>query len=420
MSKPETRGSQRTRNYRLRSMSGRDPEERHRTATPLELLFDLTFVVAISQASSELSHLIAEGHVGSALLSFAFCMFAICWAWINFSWFASAYDTDDWFFRITTMVQMVGVLILALGLPAVFDSIDGGQYVDNQIVVAGYVVMRVAMIAQWLRAARGDPARRRVVLTYAGFITVAQVGWITLAVANVSLGWFGVFAVVLYLVELGGPITAETRFGSTTWHPHHIAERYGLLTIIALGEVILGTVASVSAVVDLQGWSVEAVSLAVAGIGLAFGLWWVYFVFPVGELLARHRSRSWGWGYGHIALFASVAAVGAGLHVAAYVVEGAAHVGVVGAITAVAVPVLLFCATLFVLSSLLLGEVAVFQVVPFIGAGVLAAAAMLLAAQGVSLAVCLLVVTAAPAVIIVAFEAGLHRRQAAAMKRALR
>jgi low temperature requirement protein LtrA len=386
----------------------------------LELLFDLTFVVAISQASSEFSHLLAEGHVASALLAFAFCMFAICWAWINFSWFASAYDTDDWFFRITTMVQMIGVLILALGLPAVFDSIDGGEYVDNQILVAGYVVMRVAMVAQWLRAAKGDPTRRRVVLTYAVFITVAQVGWIVLAVADVSLATFGVFAVVLFLVELGGPITAETRFGSTTWHPHHIAERYGLLTIIALGEVILGTVASVSAVVDMQGWSGEAVSLAVAGIGLAFGLWWVYFVFPAGDLLARHRSRSWAWGYGHIALFASVAAVGAGLHVAAYVVEGLAHVGVTGAIIAVAVPVSIFCVTVFVLSSVLLGEVAVFQLAPFVGAGLLTAGAVLLATQGVSLAVCLLVVTAAPAVIVVAFETGVHRSQAAALTRALR
>ena len=68
------------------------------------------------------------------------------WAWINFSWFASAYDTDDWIFRLTTMVQMVGVLVLALGLPDMFESLVEGDHVDNKLMVVGYVVMRVPML----------------------------------------------------------------------------------------------------------------------------------------------------------------------------------------------------------------------------------------------------------------------------------
>ena len=411
--------SPRGRGHRLRRMAGRDPQESHRAATPLELLFDLTFVVAISQASSELAHLLADGHTISALLAFAFCMFAICWAWFNFSWFASAYDTDDWFFRLTTMVQMIGVLVLALGLPEVFDSIDRGPHVNNTLVVVGYVVMRIAMVAQWLRAARGDPERRSVLLAYAGCIAVAQIGWIALAIADVNLGAFGLFAAVLYLVELGGPIVAERRFGAIAWHPNHIAERYGLLTIITLGEVILGTVASVSAVVDVQGWNAEAILVVVSGLGLAFGVWWAYFDLPSGALLARHRSRSWGWGYGHLVLFASVAAVGAGLHVAAYVVEGRAHRDVTAAVLTVVVPVLISCVVLFSLHSFLLGELARFQVLPLFGATVLLAVAVFLAATGVSLGLCLLVVTAAPAVIVVAFEAGGHRAQAVAVSRAI-
>ena len=108
--------------HRLRVMSGRDPNERHRAATPLELLYDLTFVVAFGVAGEQVAHLLAVGHYTSGLMSFGLAIFAICWAWINFSWFASAYDTDDWAFRIATMVQMVGVIILALGLPEVFHS----------------------------------------------------------------------------------------------------------------------------------------------------------------------------------------------------------------------------------------------------------------------------------------------------------
>ena len=94
---------------RLIRMSGRNPGETHRSATPLELLFDLAFVVAFGQAADQLAHAIAEDHLAVGLGGFAFAMFAICWAWINFSWFASAFDTDDWFYRITTFVQMIGV-----------------------------------------------------------------------------------------------------------------------------------------------------------------------------------------------------------------------------------------------------------------------------------------------------------------------
>ena len=91
------------------------------------------------------------------MLGFAFAAFAITWAWVNFSWFASAYDTDDWVYRLTTMLQMVGVVILALGLPTMFESIDEGETVNNGVMVAGYVVMRVGMVFQWARAARQDP-----------------------------------------------------------------------------------------------------------------------------------------------------------------------------------------------------------------------------------------------------------------------
>src|SRR5688500_9525117 len=103
-------------------MRGRDPHEAHRVATPLELLFDLTFVISFGQAASQFAHMLAEGHTAAALIGFGFAGFAICWAWINFSWFASAYDTDDWIFRIATMVQMTGVLVLAIGLPRMFKS----------------------------------------------------------------------------------------------------------------------------------------------------------------------------------------------------------------------------------------------------------------------------------------------------------
>src|ERR1700694_362424 len=167
-----------------RRMRGRSPPETHRVATPLELLFDLTFATSFGLAASEVAPVLAEGHFIAGLVGLGFASFAICWAWINFSWFASAFDTDDWVFRLVTMVQMIGVLVLAIGLPRMFASIEHGEHFDNAVMVLNYVIMRIAMVFQWLRAARQDPARRRVCLTYAVAISIAQVGWVALIVLS--------------------------------------------------------------------------------------------------------------------------------------------------------------------------------------------------------------------------------------------
>src|SRR6202011_4530733 len=128
----------------------------------------------------------AAGQYAAAWLGFGFASSAICWAWSNFSWFSSAYDTDDWIFRVVTMVQMIGVLVLAIGLPRMFASVERGEHLDNSIIVLGYVIMRVGLVFQWLRAANQDPARRRACLTYAIATSIAQVGWVAQIVTHFS------------------------------------------------------------------------------------------------------------------------------------------------------------------------------------------------------------------------------------------
>ena len=145
--------------------------------------------------------------------------------------------------------------------------------------------MRIALVGQWLRAARQDPVRRSACLTYALWVTVAQAGWAGGIFLQTSVPVTFAIVVLLIGVETMGPVLAE-RKNRTPWHAHHIVERYGLLTIIALGEGVVGTVASLSAVVTAQGWTFDAVFVAVAGIGLTFGMWWTYFVsVPQAELL---------------------------------------------------------------------------------------------------------------------------------------
>ena len=307
--------------HTLVAMRGRDPHERGRAATSLELLFDLTFVIAFGAAADELAHLVTDHHVIEGLLGFCFATFAVSWAWINFSWFASAYDTDDWVYRLTTMVQMVGVLVLALGLHDMFASLVEGEHLDNRVMVAGYVVMRVPMIAQWARAAGQNPERREVCKIFILTLAVSQAGWIALLFLDLSVGATFTCVAVLILVELVGPLVAEHVRGGTPWHPHHIAERYGLLVIIALGEGLLGTTAALGALIDVTGWTLDVALLGLAGTAMTFGMWWIYFVIPSGDLLHAYRSRVFGWGYGHIPLFGAVVAVGAGLHAAAYYLE---------------------------------------------------------------------------------------------------
>ena len=405
--------------HHLTEMGGRDPHEEHRTATPLELLFDLTFVIAFGLAASQFAHALAEGHYFTALVGFSFACFAICWAWINFSWFASAYDTDDWIFRVVTMVQMIGVIELAIGLPRMFASIEHGGHFDNGIMVLGYVIMRVALIFQWLRAARQDPARRNACMAYVVAITIAQIGWVVLIFVDFSLLVTFIMAMSLIIIEMAGPYIAERRFGGTPWHAHHIAERYSLLAIIALGEGVVGTVASLSAVVDGQGWTMDAALICISGMGLTFAMWWMYYIVPSAHVLHVHRERSFVWGYGHMIIFATIVATGAGLHVAAYYIDHKAHIGAVATLLTVALPVLVYVGSIYALYTYLVREIDRLHVWLIAVTLLVIAVSVAAAAAGLNLTYALVILMFAPIVTVVGYEYLGHRHQAEALARDL-
>ena len=313
-------------------MVARDTGERHRASTPLELLFDLTFVVAVAAAAAQLAHAIVEGHAAQGLLGYLMVFFAIWWAWMNFTWFASAYDCDDTLYRLVTLLQMGGVLVLAAGVPAALNEQNWTA------VTAGYVIMRVAMVVQWLRAAHDDPAHRATALRFAVGIAVVQVGWLARLALPETAGFVGFF--VLVAAELAVPVWAERRNG-TTWHPDHIAERHGLFTLIVLGESVLAASRALAPAVQ-AGLDLSTVVVGGGGLILLFGLWWLYFLTSAGEGLARHRERSYWWSYGHYGIFAALAALGAALEVVAEMLVHpiASPAGVVG--FAVAIPVCVF------------------------------------------------------------------------------
>ena len=396
-------------------MGGRDPHEKHRAATPLELFFDLTFVIAFGVAGSQFAHEIAEAHLVPGLLGFGFAMFAVIWAWINFTWFASAYDTDDWVFRLVTLVQIVGVLVLTMGIEPMFHSIVEGDHVDNRVIVAGYVLMRLALVAQWIRASRQDPARRETCLRYARYLAVVQLGWISVLVLETDVAATFLLVIPLIALEMLAPYAAE-RKDRTPWHAHHIAERYGLLAIIALGECLIGAIETLRAIVANHGWSVDAALVGFGGTALAFGMWWVYFMLPAGRALHLRRHRSFLFGYGHIPIFAAIAATGAGLHVAAYYIDHAAHISAAAAVSSIAVPVAVFKIALTWLYSTMMGPD---RTVILVAAGLtlVLAGSVGLAAAGASVPVCMLVIVSALAASIVIDERpGSERLHAALQK----
>jgi low temperature requirement protein LtrA len=316
----------------------RDREQEFRSSTPLELFFDLCFVVAVAQAGSQLHRGLALGHGWSELPGYVMVFFAIWWAWVNFTWFASAYDTDDVFYRLLTLLQIAGVLVLAAGIPS------GLATFNFSIMTYGYVIMRIAMIAQWIRVSIEFPPGRPASMRYAVGVTLCQIGWlIRLALPRpFDLIFFGVFAVCEMLV----PIWAETRGRATSWHPDHIYDRYSCFTLIVLGECVSALTLAMQAVVSGHGASVSLVVLAVAALVLVFALWWAYFKSDTTEALRVSLRTTMAWAYSHFLIFTSIAALGATLSVAAETVEHATqHVSENGAALMVALPVAVFVIT---------------------------------------------------------------------------
>ena len=320
-------------------MVARRRDEPHRAVTPLELFFDLFFVVAVARAGALLAHDVADDHVAHGVAGYLLVFFAIWWAWMNFTWFASAYDCDDALYRVAVMVQMTGVLVLAAGIPRAFAG-------DFTVAVVGYVIMRAAQASQWLRAAHGErgPARTAA-LRFAYGLIVVQTAWVLLLLLP-DAAWIPGF-LALVVVELAVPAFAE-RAHPTSWHPHHIAERYGLFTIIMLGESVAAATLAVQSALDATSSLDELMPVIAGGLLIVFSAYWIYFAVPIHRHLVSNR-QGFVWGYGHYFVFGSAAAIGAGLEVAVLAATHHAHIGPVGAAAAVTVPTALFLFTVWFL-----------------------------------------------------------------------
>ena len=320
-------------------MHARATGELHRASTPLELFFDLIFVVAIALNAAGLHHGIAENHAGAALLSYIMQFMVIWWAWMGFTWFASAFDADDVPYRLLVFLQMAGALVIAAGIPRAFD------HFDFWVITLGYTLVRISLVWLWLRAWRANPRLRPTISRYMIGLVACQLLWISLLF--MPKDWLLPLFAVFITLEMLVPFWAE-RTTRTPAHPEHINERYSLFTIIVLGESILATVVSIKDSVTGTGHIGNSAIVIVSAMLVMFSLWWMYFGKPKAELEKRSLLGGFLWGYGHYFIFASAAAIGAGFSLSVEFVNGGLKIPEAMVQRAIAIPVALYLFSLWV------------------------------------------------------------------------
>lgn len=186
------------------------------------------------------------------------------------------------------------------------------------------------------KSRHGPPVRDGILI-----VQVAWIGRLALGGDAASIG-----LPLLGLAELAVPVWAERTGGHPTpWHAEHLTERYGLFTIIVLGECILAATAAVQAALAATGLTGELLLVALGGLILVCAMWWAYFKHASVIRLRRGTWQAYGWGYGHYLIFAAVAAVGAGLQTAVDATHQEAALSPVGGALAIGIPVIVYLAT---------------------------------------------------------------------------
>ena len=316
-------------------MPARNHAEVHRSATTLELMYDLVVVIAVAFIVHALQHSIAQNHIGSGVLTYVMTFWSVWWAWMSFTWFASYYDTDDAPYRVAVFVQMVGALIIAAG-------VERAEHHDFEMVMVGYIIMRIALVSLWVRVIKSNPADRITAMRYAVGTTLCQVGWIVLVLLlprSILLPGFFVLLLCEHFVPFYADLKRQSR-----WHRHHIIERYGLLTIIVLGESLVALAVTIQELA--ANFDIHLLSVAIGGFLTLFSMWWLYFDEEEHPAL-QYSMRAFIWGYGHYFIFAAIAATGGGLAVVTEQLVGNAKIEYATAVYSVAIPVVVYLLALW-------------------------------------------------------------------------
>jgi low temperature requirement protein LtrA len=299
-----------------------------RRVTWAELFFDLVFVAAVAQVGAPLAEHYSFAEVGR----YAFLLLVIWWAWNGYAVYATRFDADAGAQRLLTLAQMAAVIFMAANAEQRLDSTSSAGF------AAAYAVMRLVLVGQYLHAAT-IPAARRLALEYGTGYCIAALIWLTSALVDPPLR-YGCWALALTIdVATAALVARHTR--QLPPHASHLPERFGLFTLILLGESIVTTMKGIQ---SQPVWTAPAAATAFGGIGLIFFFWWVYF--DAADVPAHRHVRSRRevlifevWNYAHLPLYLGLALTGVG-------VEHSVRLGGVGALHGEETWVLAFAITL--------------------------------------------------------------------------
>lgn len=276
-----------------------DPEidGAERRASWLELFFDLVFVVAVAQLAQQL----VRDHTLGGFAIFCALFMPVFIAWQGFSFYADRFDTDDVLFRVTMLVAMLAIIVLAGQIQNVADG-----HSDTGFVLA-YVILRSLVIGLYLRARRHIPAARPLIERYAGGYAAGVAIWLASLLIDPPLRYvlWGFALTLEYLM----PVFAQHLHKRIPINPSHIRERFALFTMIVLGE----SVVAVALGTDNQKWTTRAALTGALGFVAIACLWWVYFDGGVEDRFSERTGAAELYTRVHIALLLGLTAVGAGV-----------------------------------------------------------------------------------------------------------
>jgi low temperature requirement protein LtrA len=296
----------------LRSLGETDAK---RKVTWLELFFDLAFVAAVSQVAAPL----AEHYGSGGLVRYALLLFLIWYAWLGHTLYATRFDTDDVVQRLLTLAQIFGVAVMAINAGEDLSSRDSAGF------AAAYGALRLLLVVEYTRARRVPRARVFAGRMAAGTSAAAAL-WMASALAPAPARY------VLWAVALAADLATPIVTARFTTHvppdPAHLPERFGLFTIILLGESLVSVMRGMKTQED---WTLAAASSALLGLAMTFTLWWWYFdgVDAAGERHVHSKQDAWRlqvWTFAHVPLYLGIGIAGIGIeHVVAFAPVG--HLG---------------------------------------------------------------------------------------------
>lgn len=284
---------------RLRYVAGQMPGRR---VTWLELFFDLVFVAAVAQVALPLH----EDYSAQGLLRFAILFVLIWWTWIGHAVFSTRFDPDDGVGRGLTVLQMFGVAVMAANAGDALDSRSSAGF------AAAYAVLRFVLVFQYFRARDVFEARGLTERYLYGHGAAAALWLASALVPAPQRFWIWALA---FAIDLGTPWLAVRHSVAAPPHAEHLPERFGLFTLILLGESV---VAVMHGIEHQEHWSVPAASTALMGMGIAFLFWWWYFdaaaaASPKPIATQRDAIRLHIWSYAHLPLYLGIVAAFVGI-----------------------------------------------------------------------------------------------------------